>query len=239
MGFRRDRTRLSQRVLAVGALLFLLAFCTPIGEILIGNLEGEYPPVLAPQPLSENTTIVVLSAHGVEDQHTPVTSNLGDETVYRLVEGLRIYRAMPAAKIIVSGGVVRKGDKPIAELMGEFLIALGVPKNDVLIENRSRDTAENLSSVRHWVAAEPYYLVTSSYHLRRAVGVARKLGMRPVPCPAFVKTLQFHPRGRTWSQWSLQMFLSFGFPSRDRINLIQRSFHEYVGYAWYRATGRI
>jgi len=105
---------------------------TPLGEILIGRLEQPYQPVLQPETLGPVSWIVVLAENGVDHPGTPITSNLSRESLYRLTEALRVYRSLPKARIVVSGGVLRQGDKPIAKLMAEFLLSIGTPPEDVL-----------------------------------------------------------------------------------------------------------
>ena len=221
---------------ATAELLFLTA---PLGEILIGSLEKPYQPLLAPESRGPITWIVVLSAYGVDHPATPITSNLSEETVYRLVEGVRVYKRVPNARIVVSGGVLREGERPIAEQMADFLFSTGIPKQDVFTEVESRNTYQNLLNTEKLVRKEAFFLVTSAYHLRRAMGVSKRLGLNAVPCPAYVQTLQYHPVGLSWWEWSCDMLFSISMPSAARLTLIQRAFHEYVGYGWYQLQGRI
>lgn len=225
--------------LLLSAALQLLFLSTPLGEILIGRLEQPYKPLLKPETLGSVSWIVVLSAYGVDNPGTPITSNLSEETMYRLVEAVRVYRRLPKATIVVSGGVLRRAEKPIATLMAEFLFSMGIPPQDVLTEAESKDTYQNLLFTQKLVQNDAFFLVTSAYHLRRAMGVSRRLAMKAIPCPAYVQTLQHHPTGLSWVEWSGDMLLSMSPPSPGRLTLIQRAFHEYVGYFWYRFQGRI
>src|SRR5262245_54215195 len=68
-------------LLATTQLVFLSA---PLGEIMIGCLEKPYQPLLAPETRGPIRWIVVLSAYGIDHPGTPISSNLSEETLYRL-----------------------------------------------------------------------------------------------------------------------------------------------------------
>jgi uncharacterized SAM-binding protein YcdF (DUF218 family) len=202
-------------------------------------LEQRYEPLLKPETLGPVSWIVVLSAYGVDHPATPITSNLSEETLFRLTEAVRVYKRLPKARIVVSGGVLRPGEKPIAKLMAEFLWSIGIPQQDVLTEAESRDTYQNLLYTQKLVQNDKFFLVSSAYHLRRAMGVSQRLGMKAIPCPAYIQTMQYHASGLSWWEWNSDMLRSISLPSPGRLTLIQRAFHEYTGYAWYKLRGWI
>lgn len=238
LSLRKDHWISAKRWFTAAAILYFLFLCTPVGELAFGSLEQRYPALLNPETAGARY-IVILSAYAERSSNAPITSNLSEETLCRLVEGMRVYRRVPESKIVVSGGVVRRGDPSIAALMADFLVALGIPARDILIEGESQDTFENLRNSSRFVQQNPFYLVTSACHLRRAMAVAKKLKMKAIACPAQILTLQAHPAGRSWQQWAGDMARSISLPSTGRLKLIQLSFHEYVGYLWYRLLGRL
>jgi uncharacterized SAM-binding protein YcdF (DUF218 family) len=126
MSIHRNWRRVGNRLLIIGACLFIVLCCTPIVELLFSQLELQFSPLLDMSIVGDVRSIVVLSSYGRNSSETPITSNLSEETVYRLVEGIRLYRLIPGSVLIVSGEIVREGDPPIAQLMGEFLISMGV-----------------------------------------------------------------------------------------------------------------
>ena len=195
LSIHRNWRKVGNRLLVIGACLFIAFCCTPIVDLPFFHSERQFPPLLEMDIVGDARSIVVLSSYGRNSWETPITSNLSEETVYRLVEGIRLYRLIPGSVLIVSGGIVREGDPPIAQLMAEFLISMGVPKKDICIEGSSENTYENLRNVKSLVGRESFFLVTSAYHLPRTMAVARQLGMQAIPSPAFVKTLQENPAG--------------------------------------------
>jgi uncharacterized SAM-binding protein YcdF (DUF218 family) len=231
--------RQGRRFLVSGALLFLIFTFSPLAEILIRSLERPFEPMLVPPTESKVDRIVVLSGYGEYYPAFPVTSSLSGETVCRLAEGIRLHGLLPGSRLIVSGGVVREGDGPIAGLMADFAQQLGVRGEDVLVEGSSRTTYENLLEVRKMVGSSPFILVTSACDLWRASAVARKLGMRPVPAPACVWALQHYPARMEAREWITAFFGGFAHPSPARLTRMQWAYHEYAGYIWYRLLGRL
>jgi len=237
--FTRHRSRLGHRLLISGAVLYLVFLFVPLSEILILGLERQYPPMLVPPVSPKMDRVVVLSGYGEENPAFPVTSNVTEETVYCMVEGIRLYRLLPGAKLIFSGGVMRKGDKSVAGIMADFVDQMGVPRQDIVLEGNSLSTYENMVEVKKLVGASPFILVTTASHMRRAVGVARKLQMNPFPAPARIRTSQNYPSGTRTVDYVGTFIRHFGHPSYERLPALQRAYHEYLGYFWYRVLGRV
>jgi len=237
--FTLRHSRLGHRLLISGAVLYLVFVFTPISEILILNLERQFPPMLVPPDSPKLDTIVVLSGYGEENPAFPVTSNVSEETVYCMAEGIRLYHLLPGAKLIFSGGVMRKGNKSVAGIMADFVHAMGVPRQDVIVEGNSLDTYENMVEVKKLVGSSSFILVTSASHMRRAAGVARKQQMNPFPAPAFIRTSQNYPFGTGPIEYVRTFIMHFRHPSQERVSALQRAYHEYIGYLWYRLLGRV
>lgn len=91
------------------------------------------------------------------------------------------WRNGAAERMILCGG--RLGDAPRseAEAMAEYLRGCGVSERALLMEDRSRNTVENLQNAREIMAREGFAdaaIVTSDYHVQRALWIARKLSIR-------------------------------------------------------------
>ena len=169
----------------------------------------------------------------------PVTSQLSVETIARVVEGIRLYRQSPGARLILSGGVLRPMDAPLAKLMADFAKSLGVPERDIVLEASSTTTFENLLEVKKIVGAESFILVTSSGDLWRAMAVARKLDMKTLPAPAAIWSSRYYRPGMTWRELIWKFADDLGYPSTERLEYLQRAHHEYLGYFWYWIHGRV
>lgn len=229
----------ARRLLLFGGSLFLIFLFSPLARYLTLGLERPFQPLLTPPESPKIEKIVILAGYAVELPGFPITSGVSEQTIYSLSEGLRLHRLLPGSRLITSGGITSGGEKPVAASMADFLQQMGVPKDNILVEGNSHNTYENLVEVQKLVGPEPFILVASACDLRRAVAVARKLEMSPIPAPAFIWTLQHYPPDMSLLEWIADFFKCFAIPSTSNLYRLQWAYHEYAGYVWYRLSGRI
>lgn len=120
----------------------------------------------------------------------------GDKTYYsktvdRILQPLLLYKEGKVRKILISGGsglVSTQADSLYeGRALADLLRISGVPPEDILLEGRSRNTHENALFTKQVLARTSYrkvLLVTSAFHMRRAVGCFRKEGIEVRPYPA-------------------------------------------------------
>jgi uncharacterized SAM-binding protein YcdF (DUF218 family) len=95
----------------------------------------------------------------------------GDEALARYRDGVRLYRAGWAPRLLFSGAAW-DGTHSNAEVMRTLAIADGIPESDILVDPTADDTYGNAVNTRNLMAAHGLrsaILVTSPYHLQRAV----------------------------------------------------------------------
>ncbi len=99
----------------------------------------------------------------------------------RLDKAIEVYRKDPTPPIMIpSGG--RGSDEAVAEAdaMAEYLVEHGIPEDHIIRENTSKTTRENLINSKAIIDAQPgeHYtaLVTSNYHVFRALRYCRSIG---------------------------------------------------------------
>lgn len=112
---------------------------------------------------------------------------------YRVPEAVRLYKEGKAPRILVSGGQVQetpRGEMPEWESMEQAALEAGVPRECILTEKSSMNTADNfMCSDRllreYFPDGSRIILVTTAYHIRRALMMGRKLLPRYefFPCP--------------------------------------------------------
>lgn len=227
-----------RKLLMAGSLIFILLLFSPVSEYLILGLEKGYPPLLKPPANPGSERIVVLAGYAEENSGFPAATNISKITMSSLAEGLRLYRMSSGTKLIMSGGVARKGEKAVAAFMAEFLHEMGVPSQDILIEGNSTTTYENLVEAKKILGSRPFILVAQACDMRRAMAICRKLDMKPIPAPAAHWALQYHTK--TGVSDEIARFAGgFVCPSTERFSRAQWAYHEYVGYIWYRLLNRI
>jgi uncharacterized SAM-binding protein YcdF (DUF218 family) len=230
----RRRVRSGHRLLFCASILFLIFLFSPLAKYLMLNLESSYPPLIGPNSAKAND-IVMLAGYAEENPGFPVTSNVSDQTMLVLSEGLRLYRLIPGARLITSGGIVRKGEKPVAGIMADFLQQLGVPAQALIVEGNSHNTYENFVELKKIIGSRPFFLITLGCDMKRASAVAKKLQMRAIPAPTGFWAIQHHRTDRSLSE----RIGDFAHPSPTNLSKLQWAYHEYLGLLWYRLLGRI
>lgn len=151
----------------------------------------------------------------------------------RFIETVILYKQGIIQKIVVSSGSANLFIKAPgeADFLYEKLLASGIPAKDILIENKSRNTFENATFSKHILdslhLSGPYVLISSAFHLHRALQVFDKAGMKVAPYPcAFNATEKIY----NWDDYiwpSLDVLVSWG-------GLVK----EFVGVAMYKLTGK-
>lgn len=139
--------------------------------------------VSVPAPSQDSDVVIVLGAQ-VKEDGTPSV-----QLEYRLNAALETYRENPRP-IVVCGAQGADEPAPEGVVMRDWLIARGVPEEDVLAETVSRDTMQNLRNAVSLLPdnTQAVTIVTSDYHLPRAMQIARDLGLQAdgigSPCKA-------------------------------------------------------
>ncbi len=214
------------RGLLLGGFFVLLVFSNRfVSRSLIRPLEMRYPPIpelapSAPVPpeLAACKFVVVL---GGGNGYAPgVTSNnrLSSGSLARIVEAVRILRVLPGAQLVVCGPTYGPVDSHATEL-ARTAVALGVAPDRIIKLERGKDTEEEVGGIRHTVGDSPIALVTSAWHLPRAMALCRHFGVPAVPCPtnylslsdgdAVVSDFFWDNGGLERSTWALRERIGF------------------------------
>jgi uncharacterized SAM-binding protein YcdF (DUF218 family) len=128
------------------------------------------------QHLGQVDAIVVL---GCATQNGQVSGMLQE----RLNEAILLYQAGYAPYILVSGGVGVGNALSESAVMRAYLIEMGIPRDKILVENRSLRTWENLAFSKQVLAQNnlsSILIVTSSFHLARALFTANRMGFEQI-----------------------------------------------------------
>lgn len=142
---------------------------------------------------------------------------LGGGFESRSYESVRLYHKIHGAKIITSGYSGLRNKIPEAVESANKLIELGIPKVDILMQVEPKDTQEEAQNIRKIVGNEKFILVTSAYHMPRAMELFRKEGLNPLPAPTNFLVDYSH-------------ILSV--PNGKSLQKTEIVFHEYLGKTW-------
>jgi uncharacterized SAM-binding protein YcdF (DUF218 family) len=149
----------------------------------------EKPLVIADE-LEPLDAIVVLGAplaHG--DRLSPVAAERCDAAA-------DLYAKGGAPIVVVSGGVTGRAIRAEAAVMAERVAERGVPAAAIIVEARSRTTAENARFVAEILGADRrVWLVTQPFHARRARWLFRRAGLEPRVWH-IADSLEYRDRGR-------------------------------------------
>jgi uncharacterized SAM-binding protein YcdF (DUF218 family) len=222
-----NRTRILGRWLATAALVVLLclAYGFPFDRVA-RDLERAYPALARPESAAGTRWIIVLGGGLRDDELFPLSSRLAEDSLYRLVESIRLHRAIPGSRIIVSGGALLN-TAASAYTVRDLARALGVSDDAIVVEDRPRDTREEALYVRQRIGDDSLIIVTSAMHMPRAMMIFEAAGLRPVAAPTMHRLVT----GSTSSHPG-----SF-FPSAERIAVAQAAAYEVLGTWWASLRG--
>jgi uncharacterized SAM-binding protein YcdF (DUF218 family) len=151
-------------------------------------------------------------------------------TAERIIAGAELARRYPHARVIFTGGNPNLiiGGPIEADFVVRFFDKFGIPQDRIIVERKSRHTAEHATFVKQLVmpnACERWLLVTSAMHMPRAIGVFQKAGFAVDAYPVDYQTANTeHP----WTLYSALM----------NIRKTDQAVHEWIGLLAYWATRR-
>ena len=221
--------RVGRRLLIISCALLIVVCVLPLGTALTLTLEQRFPPWVESGRPPDG--VIVLGGVIDSDRSAVRGAIVLGEAAERVTEIAALARRYPAARIIFCGGNANLmfPGLPEAAYAEQLFESFGITRARVLIEDRSRNTAENARFCKALVAPKPgerWLLVTSAMHMPRAVGTFRKAGFLIEPYPVDWRT-------SGWSDlWLLWL------PTADNLVTTDRAAKEWVGLLVYWLTGQ-
>ena len=148
---------------------------------------------------------------------------LGGDLQNRGWEVLKLYTLIPNSKIITSG---YEGNRKIPEAVktANLLQAIGIPKKDIIIHSTPKDTKDEAIKIKQFLGTTKFILVTSAYHMPRALALFKKEGLNPIPAPA---------------NFLIQDGKISIVPNAGSLFKTRIAWHEYLGLLWAKIRGQI
>lgn len=230
------RQRAGKIVATAGFGALLLLSYGVVADLLAVPLENDHQPLLvagsADSPddarARQARWIVVLGGGHSYDPELPPNSQASVAALARLVEGVRLKKQLPAAKLIVSGAYGAPHPSH-AKVLASIAETMGVARADIVLEERTYDTHDEAMAVRNLAGAgTPVILVSSATHLPRAAALFRKQGLAPLPSPADFVSVD-----------APGVDVGSFFPDAGPLTVVQRSWHEYLGTIFSKLRGQI
>ena len=223
------RYRRTGRLVIAGLCLFVVAVdVIPVGDRMVVALENRFP---ANPPLPEKVQGIIVLGGTVNQKLTVARGQPSlSDGAERLTEFIGLGYRFPDAQLIFSGGSGSIIDDELKESMvaRQFLEQMRFDTGRVIFESQSRNTLENATLSRALIGdryREPWILVTSAFHMPRAVGVFRQQGWNVIPWP-----VDYQTDGSTTYR--------FTFAPGYGLQRLQRGLREWIGLAAYRLMGR-
>ena len=168
-------------IITVGWLMLLLLSLQPVADGLLRPIENKYPTWQGNQKVEY---VVVLGGGYTWDANWAPSSNLINNSLPRLNEGIRLWRANPGSKMIFTGAAAKTNPVSTAEAGARVAESLGVPRSAIITLDSPKDTEEEAAAVKQAIGDVPFLLVTSASHLPRAMVFFQQAGLHPLPAPA-------------------------------------------------------
>jgi len=222
-----QKQKLGKVIVSFGTLLLLVLGSPWFSDLLLGGVESSYAPVRSASNTSAKW-IVILGGGHTADPRLPANAQLSDATRSRLIEGIRLWRTLPAAKLVFSGGSAFDTASD-AQLMAETARYLGVDPNVVMLEDRSRDTDDEARLLRPVLKNDRFLLVTSASHMRRAMKLFESQNMHPIPAAS-----DFHVKSSKDQNW-----LPGIYPTAGNLDKSERALYELLGVSWITVKSRL
>jgi uncharacterized SAM-binding protein YcdF (DUF218 family) len=170
------------KVLSLLIAIFYLLTTSFVSDGLVRSLESRYTTL----PEVSGDVIILLGGGALMD--TPDIDGTGS-AANRLLTAARLQKKLNIP-IIASGGKVFADTGTEAVIAKRILLGLGIPENKILIEDKSLNTTQNALFTREIVEKQHFakpILVTSAFHMPRAVKNFHKAGLEVTAFPADYK----------------------------------------------------
>ena len=229
-GWRRSGTWVLRWALVLVCAIYFLFAAAPVATLLAWSLE--YPFIALEEPTAP-TAIIILAGAASVPTSPKERAELNRAAFRRLWRGAELYRNVGGRIPVVYTGQPREvppGVRNEADLAREVVLRGGILPEHFWLEGESRNTFESAVNVKTLLAGRgvsgPVALVTSAWHMRRAVAAFSKQGLAvlPVPCDRI-----------GGGRWSLSAFL----PTYEALSASSITIREWValGGYWIRGQG--
>ncbi len=222
--------RLCGVFLALALALLVGLGLSPLPNLLAAPLENRFPPFKDDgRPVDG---IIMLGGAEVPDIWARRGAPTFNDAAERVIAFADLSRRYPQARLAFAGGsgaLLGGGDFIEARMMREVVPMLGIDSARVSYEDKSRNTAENAAFARAMLQPKPgerWLLVTSAWHMPRAIGVFRAAGFPVTAYPTDFRTAGPESLTDPFSRVA------------SGLNLADVAVREWIGLIAYRLTGR-
>ena len=211
----------------LGIIVFLASnkvFVNQLGRSLESPIESNHTEIYK--------TAVVLGGYCSWDRDRQ--SIVFHEAADRLFKAMHLYKTGKVGKMLLSGGTVFKNRNRRAEseVAKEYLLEMGIPDDDIWVENKSRSTYQNAVETAKILKSKKIKnitLITSASHMSRAFRSFKKQGLTIFPYSADYRTVK--PGSFVWFDYIV--------PSTKAMMQFDAFVKEWFGLLAYKLSGKI
>lgn len=224
----KNRFKLAKVFLIPASLAGLVLWVYPVGDFLIQPLEKRFAQ---PTTLPDHIDGIIILGGGEDLQRSlswnrPELGNGGD----RYIGAKELASHYPTAPVIFTGGsgsVLLQNTKGEGSLAKQLLLTLGIAPQRLIIESKSRNTYENFKFTSPLLPTPygRYFVVTSAFHMPRAIGIARKLKIDVLPYPVDFRS-------------SHADYRNVDFDTSGHLETLEPAWKEWIGLTVYYWTGK-
>ena len=215
-------------------LLGVLVFCTlflsffSVGDWMLYPLESRFQH--NPDLPEQVDGIIVLGGSVLPEMSVEWQQLETNQFHERLSSFIQLAQIYPDARLVFSGGNASTDEyKPTeAQIAEPYLLKSGISPERLLIENKARNTAENVSYARQMASPqskETWLMITTAYHMPRAMGVFCQQNWKVIPYPVDHQTLP-------------SKLYQPGFSLIYHANHLVLASHEWLGLLTYYLSGK-
>ena len=223
-----NKTKIYVILFSISFIYILFISIFPIGKFGIYLLEKEFH-TRTEYPYKIDGILILSGATNpyLSNEYNSIEINGSAE---RLIESVFLINKHKEAKIIFSGGSgsINFNKLTHSKIAKKFFEKMNVDNGQIIYENKSRNTYENIvfsKKIAMPKKNESWLLVTSAFHMKRAILIAKKQNWKLIPYPVDFyqpKQISFKP--------SINMF--------SNLSTFQMAFHEWLGLFSYYILGR-
>jgi len=172
-------------------ILFFFLGYTPLSKFLLNQIEDFIKP--SRYPIQQLTGVIVLGgSFGLELESKERNEVLLNDSAERLTKALEIYKKNPKILILFSGysNKLKPTGWNESDMAKKFFLDQGVRSENLIFENQSRNTFENIKYSKDIIAnyKGTWGLITSANHMPRSYYTFKRQGLILEPISVDYKT---------------------------------------------------
>lgn len=228
--YSRHRIKLGRKILTVSLGVVTIAAVVPFDRWFMVALENRFPP---PAALPEHIDGIIVLGGGTNPSISAARHQVSiNSAATRMTALVPLANRHPEARLIFTGGSGSVFEQEFKEAIyvKEFYEQIGFDTSRISFEDQSRNTHENAVFSKQLMGPKPgetWILITSAFHLARAIGCFRAAGW-----PVIAYPVDYLTSGRTSFGWA-----DLHFNPGTGLSGLHTVIHEVLGLISYRLLG--